>query len=72
MTSRFYFDLNNGQEYISDNEGVDASDLDEAIKQVEVIIAELRASGELARVDSGWKLCIRDEAGLIRKRIPVR
>lgn len=64
MTTRFYFDLKNGQEILRDVEGVDANSPDEAIKAAQSVLDEMRGNDEPQQQETGWQLIIRDEKGL--------
>ena len=71
MGRRFYFDLTNGEDLIRDDDGVDASGLDEAIKEAQAALDEMRGSHSADMPGAGWKLIIRDEDGAIQKTLPL-
>ena len=72
MTKRFYFDLTDGYRTLSDDEGVEATNLDQAISQALLAMKEMSQSGELDRVGNGWRMIIRDEAGIIRQEFVIQ
>ncbi|WP_244424529.1 DUF6894 family protein [Methylobacterium nodulans] len=71
MAQRFYFDLTDGFTTIRDNEGVEAEDLADAVKQAEAALEEMRAAGELADFEEGWRLVIRTGADANLATIPI-
>lgn len=71
LVQRFYFDLTDGVEHLSDGEGVEAVSLDETLEAAHAIIAEMRAKQELPDQGEGWQLHIRDEQGAVVMRLPV-
>ena len=72
MLERFYFDLVNRETILSDEAGIEAADLDEALEQAKAALEELCDSGETAEWDNGWHLRIRDETGtVLRMLLPV-
>ncbi|WP_336491952.1 DUF6894 family protein [Methylobacterium nigriterrae] len=70
MLKRFYFDLVRQETLIPDEIGVEAADLDEALEQAQLALAEMREDGE-AVSDEGWALLIRDEAGTLLRRLSL-
>lgn len=68
---RFYFDLADGVTTIRDEEGVEATNLDQALEAAESVIREMRANGVLAHLGDGWTLCIRVEAETVLAILPV-
>ena len=71
MTSRFYFDLTNGLDSFRDDDGVDANDLDDATRQTQIVLDEMRDDGNASTLEDGWHLIIRDESGATLKTLPV-
>ena len=71
MGQRFYFDLANGQELIRDAEGVDASGPDEAKREAQAALDELRDGHEADMPGGGWQLIIRDQSGMTLKAIAL-
>lgn len=71
MQKRFYFDLTNGQKFIRDDEGVEADDIDQATKEAQVVLNEMRGSQELSSIGDGWRLIIRDENGRALRTMPL-
>lgn len=61
---RFHFDLMNGEELIRDDEGIEASSPDEAIKEARAALADMRASEDAPASGEGWRLIVRDERGM--------
>ena len=64
MTTRFYFDLKNGQEIIRDDEGVDANSQNEAIRAAQCVLDEMRGNDQPQVQVAGWQLIIRDQRGM--------
>jgi hypothetical protein len=62
VAQRFYFDLTDGLTAIRDDEGVEADDLADALKEAEAALQEMSASGELTDLEEGWRLVIRTGA----------
>ncbi|WP_043751894.1 DUF6894 family protein [Methylobacterium nodulans] len=71
MAQRFYFDLTDGLTTIRDDEGVEADDLTDALKQAEAALEEMSANGELADFDPGWRLVIRTGTETVLVTIPI-
>ncbi|MGU3536299.1 DUF6894 family protein [Methylobacterium sp. A54F] len=70
MAVRFHFDLENGEDTIRDEEGVEAVDLSEAMTEAASVIQDFRR--ELgARVPDRWTLAVRDETGAVVARLSV-
>ena len=60
-----YFHLQNGNEMIRDEEGVDVADLDTAKAQALRSIRELRNEDSELHDWAGWKLAVVDETGAL-------
>lgn len=71
MSQRFHFDLTNGETFIRDDEGVDASGPDEAIEEARAALDCLRGNEEAPALGDGWQLIIRDESGTTLRAIPL-
>ncbi|WP_336487942.1 DUF6894 family protein [Methylobacterium nigriterrae] len=69
---RFHFDLIGDETVLTDEVGVVAGNLDEALAEALEAINILQDSGELAEIDFGWQMAVRDESGLIRKTFAIR
>ncbi|MGH1571254.1 DUF6894 family protein [Methylobacterium sp. P31] len=71
MSRRFYFDFEDGQETIRDDEGVEADTLEQALSDARSVIREM--AGEVAANDPGeaWALVVRDETGSPVARLPI-
>ena len=61
--SAYFFDLADGRTTIRDDDGVLVANLDDAIRQAEEVLEEMRRSRELSSRDDAWTLVIRDAAG---------
>jgi hypothetical protein len=72
LLPRFFFDMSNGVETISDGEGVEAADLDEALTEARCVIDEMADEVAEADPDQPWTLIVRDEAGSIVGRLPIK
>lgn len=71
VAQRYHFDLNNGHDLIRDDKGVEAHDLDQAIKEAQAVLEEMRRSKKLLASDKGWRLVIRDESGASLMMLPL-
>lgn len=71
LAQRFYFDLKNGHDFIRDDEGVEARDLEQATTEAQVVLEEMRRSDELSSQGDGWSLVIRGESGEPLKTLPL-
>ena len=71
LTSRFYFDLTDGLDTLRDDEGVEANSLDDAIRQTQTVLDEIRDDGNASAFEDGWQLVIRDEHGNRLTSLPV-
>lgn len=70
MGSRYYFDLEDGDEAIRDDIGVEASSLEQAVEVAREAFDEMRESGELPV--GNWEMVVRDASGTLTRRLPVR
>ncbi|MCJ2126757.1 DUF6894 family protein [Methylobacterium sp. J-077] len=72
MPIRFYFDVENSRETIRDHEGVEATDLAEALAEARSVIQEM--ADEVCAGDPGtaWTLVVRDASGTVLVRLPIR
>lgn len=71
MGQRFHFDLTNGEELIRDDEGIEASSPDEAIKEARAAVADMRSNEQALVPAEGWQLVIRNESGATVKAIAL-
>ena len=71
MPERFYFDLANGLSTISDEVGVSATDLDDAIHQAGEALTEMREDNEFASDADQWMMVIRNASGKTVRVLPV-
>ena len=71
LVERFFFDLTDGPNTISDVDDVLAADLSDAIAQAEVLIMELRIIDEQIDAYEAWMLIVRDAAGDKLTTLPV-
>jgi hypothetical protein len=62
---RCYFHLSDGHSLISDDEGIEVADLDEARSEAMKAIEEFRAEAAAAEHRTGWRMDITDESGTI-------
>ena len=72
MPSRFYFDIENGEETIRDAQGVEAEDLSEALAEARSVIDEMAGELEAAGPDGAWTLVVRDATGAVVGRLPIK
>lgn len=71
MTKRFYFDVEDGQETIRDEEGVGANDLDQALADARSVIREMADELATKGLSGAAVLVIRDETGAAVARLPI-
>src|SRR5689334_7278128 len=71
MSARFFFDLECGDEVIQDDDGVEATDLDQALAEARSAITEM--ADEVTEDGSGqpWVLIVRDDTGALVMRLPI-
>jgi hypothetical protein len=72
MTGRFFFDLVCGEEAIRDEKGVEARDLDQALADARIVIAEMADEVTEADLGQSWELIVRDDMGSIVGCLPIR
>ncbi|SFL40300.1 DUF6894 family protein [Methylobacterium pseudosasicola] len=72
MPIRFYFDVENGRETIRDHEGVDATDLAEALTEARSVIREMAEEVCADDPDTAWTLVVRDATGAVVARLPIK
>jgi hypothetical protein len=72
LAARFYFEIANAEETIRDLEGVEAAGLEEALIEARSVIAEM--ADEILGGCGGlpWTLLVRNEAGWLVGRLPIR
>jgi alanyl-tRNA synthetase len=72
LSERFYFDLEDGQETISDEVGVEADSFEEAMDEARSVISEM--ADQLAADNPGetWLLVVRDADGSLLGRVPIK
>jgi len=71
MLQRFYFDVDNGQEIVRDDEGVEAEDFEQALADARSVISEMAAELEVANLSGPCSLIVRDETGLTVAHLPL-
>lgn len=71
MASRFDFDLRNGSNTLQDDEGVEASSLDEAAEHAQAALEDMGGTGEAPATGDGWRLVISDESGMTLRSISL-
>jgi hypothetical protein len=72
MSSRYHFNLTNGQDVIRDEDGIELSDIHAALLYAMKAIKELRAEEPSSEVEwQGWRLEITDAAGQTVQAIPL-
>ena len=66
MSSRFFFNLTNGEDMIYDEEGVLVTDLQAAVIYALEVVQELRAEDPFSATEwQGWRLDITDDTGRV-------
>jgi len=71
MLRRFYFDVDNGQETIRDEEGVEAEDLEQALAEARDVIGEMADGLGIFDLHDPWTLVVCDETGLAVAYLPI-
>ena len=71
MAERFYFDIENGEESIHDEEGVEAASVEQALDEARSVIREMAAELTAANPDRTWTLIVRDASGSLVGRLPI-
>lgn len=69
--SRFFLDLEGKDTTISDDDGVEAQDVDYVVAEIQAVIGE-KDSVSFIDPRECWNIAIRNESGIIVKRIPIR
>jgi hypothetical protein len=72
LAARFYFELANAEITFHDTTGVEATDLAEALFEARSVIAEMADAIAEDHPGPPWTLLVRDEAGWLVGRLPVR
>ncbi|MCJ2033744.1 DUF6894 family protein [Methylobacterium sp. J-068] len=71
MLDRFFFDLTNGAETLRDEIGAEATDIDEARREAQVVLGEIGRTGELDDSSGRWTLLIRNRDGVVLERVEI-
>ncbi|MCJ2142769.1 DUF6894 family protein [Methylobacterium sp. E-066] len=72
MSERFYFDIENGEEILLDEEGVEASSLEEAMNEARSVIEEMAAEVTGDNPGDLWTLVVRASDGSLVGRLPIK
>lgn len=72
MSARFFFDVSNGRETISDEVGIEAENLDEVLAEARSVIIEMADEIPQAPSDRPWSMIVRNEAGSTVGRLPIK
>ncbi|MGU3537488.1 DUF6894 family protein [Methylobacterium sp. A54F] len=72
MLKRYHFNLRKDDLIVPDDSGVEAADLDEAVRQAEIVLEEMGRSGELVGVEEGWRMVIKDADGTTLREVQIR
>ncbi|MGU3360353.1 DUF6894 family protein [Methylobacterium sp. M6A4_1b] len=67
----FFFDLTDGQSFLRDDLGIEVEDIDKAVEQALIVIDEMHADGSLTETAAAWDLNIRNQKGIVLKKIKV-
>lgn len=66
MSSRFFFNLTNGEDIIRDEDGVLVTDIHAAVIYAMEVVQELQAEDPFSAAEwQGWRLDITDETGRV-------
>jgi hypothetical protein len=71
VSPRFFFDVSDGENTLTDQAGIDAFDLDEVLVEAKSVITEMADEVTEANPDQSWALIVRDEAGSVVGRLPI-
>ena len=71
MAPRFYLDLIDGSEFVRDQGGMEARDLDHATDHAQSVLQEIRKAGRLTGSQGPWAIVIRDRNGRSVRRIAL-
>ncbi|WP_447676629.1 DUF6894 family protein [Methylobacterium sp. M6A4_1b] len=71
MLPHFFFDLTDGQSFLRDDLGIEVEDIDKAVEQALIVIDEMHADGSLTETAAAWDLNIRNQKGIVLKKIKV-
>ncbi|MBP1178037.1 hypothetical protein JOE48_000001 [Methylobacterium sp. PvR107] len=71
MLKRFFFDVDNGETTIRDDEGVEAESLEQALADARSVINEIADELDATDIDNPWTLVVRDETGLAVAHVPI-
>jgi hypothetical protein len=71
LAERFYFDLTDGATTISDETGVMALDLNDALLQAKAVMVEMDELEEHEIDAHKWMIVVRDSAGTTITTMPV-
>ena len=69
---RFYFDFENGEEVVRDNDGFEATNLKQAIADALDVILEVAEETATNRPDDLWTLVVRDQTRAPVAYLPIR
>ena len=69
MGDRYFFDLEDGDDVIRDDVGVEADSPEQAVESAEGVIAEMRARGDLP--SGAWEMVIRSADGALVRKLPL-
>lgn len=71
MAERFYFDLTDGATTISDDVGIMAINLSDAMRQASEVMAEMQNEDEHEDDAHKWMIVVRDSAGKEVTTMPI-
>jgi len=72
MLARYYLNLSNGEDIISDSDGIELADIHAALAYARKTVEELRAEDPFAAQEwQGWKLEIIDSSGQVVQFMPL-
>ena len=69
---RFYFDFENGEEAVRDNNGFEAASLKQALADALDVILEVAEETAANRPDDTWTLVVRDQTRAPVAYLPIR
>ncbi|MCJ2092199.1 hypothetical protein MKK67_06770 [Methylobacterium sp. J-072] len=72
MSERFYFDIENGEEILRDEEGVEASSFEEVMEEARSVIQEMAVEVTGDNPGEMWTLVVRASDGSLVGRLPIK
>lgn len=71
MSRRFYFDVDNRQQIVRDDDGVEAEDFEQALADARSVISEVTAELDVTNLSGPCSIIVRDETGSTVAHVPL-